>query len=394
MKRGPPNYSNDSANTNQKTEEQFILRVPPRVAQQIREMMNQATSSSGSGGKKSRGPKDRELGIEIDVEQLTDPRNAVMKVGNEHFVGTFVNLPCVIESMKTYDNVNYFKSADIGQMLLIHDPDQKEEDLVINYDSEYNFASGITPPARNIRRRKFRKTAEWESQHEQIELVEHELLKITKGENTTEEGLEAIDVDDQMSPSATPNVLSPPQIGTPIQPTPQSYPNSANNTPINVIPIATPIMRVSIPAPIAQTPIDPNSKRRREKRPKEEKKEKKPKRTKEERKQRKLEKRAKREARKQQIQMSPDQLKITIKNPNTSPPISPASSQGSPISPGSITNSVPLQFSPIMPSIDTPSLTSPNPMNDMSPTLIAEGLDTFTERSTTVSYTHLTLPTT
>lgn len=44
-------------------------------------------------------------------------------------------------------------------MLLVNEPEEDQE-VVINYDSEYNFPSGITPPTKNIRKRKYRKTFE------------------------------------------------------------------------------------------------------------------------------------------------------------------------------------------------------------------------------------------
>lgn len=36
------------------------------------------------------------------------------------FFATLVNLPCIIEAMKTLDNFKFFKSQDASQMLYVH----------------------------------------------------------------------------------------------------------------------------------------------------------------------------------------------------------------------------------------------------------------------------------
>ena len=46
-----------------------------------------------------------------------DYRYGSVKHGGETFEGVVLDLPCIIEVQKTLDNVNYYKSADIGQVL-------------------------------------------------------------------------------------------------------------------------------------------------------------------------------------------------------------------------------------------------------------------------------------
>lgn len=106
----------------------------------------------------------------------------MFKFGQDNYIGTLLDLPCITESFKTYDNTNYYKSADVGQviihssilfhyfnihmelvrflidiyqMFVLHDP--SEEDPELNCDSAHKLFDGITPPTRNIRKRKFRK---------------------------------------------------------------------------------------------------------------------------------------------------------------------------------------------------------------------------------------------
>ena len=40
-------------------------------------------------------------------------------VGDREYPGTIVDLPCIIESQKTFDNSAYYKSADICQVMLV-----------------------------------------------------------------------------------------------------------------------------------------------------------------------------------------------------------------------------------------------------------------------------------
>jgi TATA-binding protein-associated factor Taf7 len=62
------------------------------------------------------------------------------------------------------------------------------------YDPEFKLHSGITPPTRNIRRRKFRKPYT-EQQKKEITAAEGELIKILKGTHE-EENIEIMDATD------------------------------------------------------------------------------------------------------------------------------------------------------------------------------------------------------
>jgi TATA-binding protein-associated factor Taf7 len=39
----------------------------------------------------------------------------------KEFPARLVNLPCNLETMKTLDNTSYFKSGDVGQMLVVYE---------------------------------------------------------------------------------------------------------------------------------------------------------------------------------------------------------------------------------------------------------------------------------
>ncbi|KAH7816649.1 putative transcription initiation factor TFIID subunit 7 [Monocercomonoides exilis] len=118
-------------------EKQFILRAPPRVAENIR--------------RKIRSAKPGKTGPPFSIKFLeNDHQHAEVVIDEETFPATLVNLPCIIESQKTFDQKTFYKTADISQMLIIHEVG--EEPLHI-----FDRNSGITPPTRKIRTKRWRK---------------------------------------------------------------------------------------------------------------------------------------------------------------------------------------------------------------------------------------------
>ncbi|KAK6163771.1 hypothetical protein DH2020_000635 [Rehmannia glutinosa] len=88
-------------------EEQFILRVPPAVAERIERLLNESASSS----------EDKSL----DLSFSEDGRTGTFMIGNDRFSASLLDLPTVVESYKTYDDNVLIKTADIGQVgLLLH----------------------------------------------------------------------------------------------------------------------------------------------------------------------------------------------------------------------------------------------------------------------------------
>lgn len=45
-----------------------------------------------------------------------DGKTGSFVIGEEHFPASLLNLPCIVESYKTYDDNVLIKSADIGQV--------------------------------------------------------------------------------------------------------------------------------------------------------------------------------------------------------------------------------------------------------------------------------------
>lgn len=80
-----------------------------------------------------------------------------------------LNLPCVAETYKTYDDVNLVKSADVGQVLVVGDAEGLE-------GPPGEARDGITRPMRNARERIFRQPIEVDP--ESVSKVELDLLTI------------------------------------------------------------------------------------------------------------------------------------------------------------------------------------------------------------------------
>ncbi|KAK4409239.1 UNVERIFIED_CONTAM: Transcription initiation factor TFIID subunit [Sesamum calycinum] len=145
-------------------EEQFILRVPPAVAERIERLLNDSASSS----------EDKSL----DLLFSEDGRTGTFVIGSDRFSASLLDLPTVVESYKTYDDNVLIKTADIGQMIMV-----REEGDGVPEAVEYRH--GLTPPMRDARRRRFRR--EPDLNPEVVGRVEKDLQNIMAGgtaENT------------------------------------------------------------------------------------------------------------------------------------------------------------------------------------------------------------------
>ncbi|OWM73397.1 transcription initiation factor TFIID subunit 7 [Punica granatum] len=139
-------------------EEQFILRVPPSVAERIEQLLNEDPSSS----------EDKSL----DLSFLEDGRTGTFVIGNDSFPASLLDLPTVVESYKTYDDTNLVKTADVGQLIMVREPGDPAPDVV-------EYRHGLTPPTRDARKRRFRR--EPDLNPEFVRRVEKDLLNIMAG---------------------------------------------------------------------------------------------------------------------------------------------------------------------------------------------------------------------
>ncbi|XP_017700620.2 transcription initiation factor TFIID subunit 7-like [Phoenix dactylifera] len=139
-------------------EEQFILRVPPSVSERIERLFNENASSSEDGS--------------LDLSFSEDGRNGTFMIGNERFPASLLDLPCIVESYKTYDDTVLIKTADVGQIIMVREEGDPAPEGI-------EFKHGLTPPMRDARRRRFRR--EPDLNPEFVQRVERDLLNIMSG---------------------------------------------------------------------------------------------------------------------------------------------------------------------------------------------------------------------
>ncbi|XP_027214587.1 transcription initiation factor TFIID subunit 7 isoform X1 [Penaeus vannamei] len=140
-------------------ENQFILRLPLYLqaqAQNLKEAIKQGQTNI----------KDR-LSIQLDfTNDKDDMRNGIITFDTIMYKARLVDIPTIMETWKTIDGKNFYKTADVCQMLMVReeedppeeeDPKKKRRDPN-KVDKKYLWPHGYTPPLKNVRKRRFRKT--------------------------------------------------------------------------------------------------------------------------------------------------------------------------------------------------------------------------------------------
>ncbi|KAF1946265.1 hypothetical protein EJ02DRAFT_450714 [Clathrospora elynae] len=135
-------------------ESQFVLRMKPGPdCDLLRKSIEEKTIGKGTS---HGGPSvhfrffDRE------------GRRAMLTIQGRMYAATMVELPAVIESLKSWNKKDWVKTADVCQMLLVLDRVQNEEEAkkfplpsYVEKDS-HRFPHGLTPPMKWARKLRFR----------------------------------------------------------------------------------------------------------------------------------------------------------------------------------------------------------------------------------------------
>ncbi|KAF5286704.1 hypothetical protein FQA39_LY16187 [Lamprigera yunnana] len=136
-------------------ESQFILRLPEEPSRILREAIHNNSTL-----------KDR-FSIKIDDD-----------------------LRHVVESLKTIDYKSFYKTADICQMVICKEEDdqvvdedspQKKKKDPNKVDKKYLWPHGITPPTKNVRKRRFRKTLK--KKYVEAPEIEKEVKRLIRSDN-------------------------------------------------------------------------------------------------------------------------------------------------------------------------------------------------------------------
>ncbi len=136
--------------------ESFILRMPPGPdGDYVRDAIQHGTI----GVARSQG------GADVQMKFLDRfGRRGLVTVRGQKWAATMVDLPCIVEGMKSWDKKGWVKSGDICQMLLVlgkvHIDDQaKDFPLPKEVNPQrWQYAHGLSPPMRWVRQRRFART--------------------------------------------------------------------------------------------------------------------------------------------------------------------------------------------------------------------------------------------
>lgn len=146
--------------------------------------------------------KDR---FQIRIEN--DIRYGEVRVDHWLMPAKVVDLPTIIESLKTIDNKSFYKTADICQMVICKEEDDQPTDEETTQktkkkdpnkvDKKFLWPHGITPPAKNVRRRRFRKTLK--KKYVEAPEIEKEVKRLLRVDNDAASvKWEVITEDDEM----------------------------------------------------------------------------------------------------------------------------------------------------------------------------------------------------
>lgn len=161
-------------------ETQLLLRMPPEPAQALRTCLQEGGANL----------KDR-LSVKFE-ENLR-----YGEVRFDHFLmhSKLVDLPTVTESLKTIDRKSFYKTADLCQMLLCkfnkfemdapttddESPTKNKKKDAHKVDKKYLWPHGITPPCKNVRKRRFRKTLK--KKNVDAPEIEKEVKRLLRADN-------------------------------------------------------------------------------------------------------------------------------------------------------------------------------------------------------------------
>lgn len=114
-------------------EDQFIIRAP----ESIREKVNNDVKNG--------------LINKLSIKMISQ-KEGLLSYENRTYTGYIADLPCIIESHKTLDNRQFIKIADISKIMIFSDDSSKAQET-----AEKASLSGITPPMKYVKIRRFRK---------------------------------------------------------------------------------------------------------------------------------------------------------------------------------------------------------------------------------------------
>ncbi|XP_043230513.1 transcription initiation factor TFIID subunit 7-like [Amphibalanus amphitrite] len=155
-------------------ESQFVLRLPAAPAQSLRHAIREGMTTI----------KDR-----LFISMESDMRRGTVRFDNWYLPAKIVDLPTITESYKTIDGKNFYKTADICQMMLCKEDEDASDDESPNkkrrdpskVEKRYLYPHGLTPPLKNVRKRRFRRTLK--KKFVEVPEIEKEVKRLLRMDN-------------------------------------------------------------------------------------------------------------------------------------------------------------------------------------------------------------------
>eukprot|EP00039_Didymoeca_costata_P004210 m.71967 g.71967 ORF g.71967 m.71967 type:complete len:448 (+) comp12293_c0_seq1:164-1507(+) len=156
-------------------EEHFILRLPEDIAGKVHDGID--NNSLGARLKIGLGAADRTGNVKVEFD-------------GKSLSGELVNLPTITETLRTADNKTFYKIADISQMVICKEKATNsgteaddEADGEVKERPLKNWPRGLTPPLKNVRRKRFRKTAPIRIDDTPKQRIQEELQELLNRDN-------------------------------------------------------------------------------------------------------------------------------------------------------------------------------------------------------------------
>ncbi|KAG7392915.1 transcription initiation factor TFIID subunit 7 [Phytophthora boehmeriae] len=163
--------------------EQYLLQLPKRLAQEVR-----AGIANGDAAN-------------VDMISGADNKHFTLQVNGKEYPAKIAQLPCILETHKTYDDNFFYKSGEIGQIFVVTDKEEEKKTL----EAQEEIPNGITPPNTNVVKRKYEKTKKTTPfPKNDVSRVEEDLVKISAGGAFEDVHEELVDFYDWMATDEQP----------------------------------------------------------------------------------------------------------------------------------------------------------------------------------------------
>lgn len=131
--------------------------------------------------------KPKKLKNMLSITLDKDLREGKVRVNKKTLNAKVLDMPTIIESYKTVDKANLYKSANISQIVVCRkDKEENKENLVpsnIKEKKKHSFPHGLTPPLKNVSKYRFRKTMQNPNDVLEAEDIEKEVLWLLRSDN-------------------------------------------------------------------------------------------------------------------------------------------------------------------------------------------------------------------